>query len=482
MNNYNALIIDHSRPGRRGYTLRNTEVDQIDLSEVFGSDLLRKESAELPEVSEPEVVRHFTNLSKKNFAVDEGMYPLGSCTMKYNPKINEEVAALAGFNNVHPLQPISTVQGSLEVMYGLQNALKSISGMDQVSLLPSAGSQGELAGLMIIKAYLRENNQQYRNKIIIPDSSHGTNPASASMAGFETITIPSNENGTVDLQSLKNAVGEDTAGFMLTNPNTLGLFETDILEIAEIVHGVGGLLYYDGANMNANLGITRPGDMGFDVLHYNLHKTFATPHGGGGPGSGPIGVKEKLVDFLPGHYIEKTDDGYTFSDNPKHTIGKVRSFHGNFGVMLKAYSYILSMGSDGLVSASQLAVLNANYLKESLKEDYVLPIKSVCKHEFVLSGLIEANGASTLDIAKRMMDYGYHPMTIYFPLIVEEAMMIEPTETETKETLDGFIIALKEIAEEAKTSPEKLKEAPISTLVRRLDEVTAARKPILTWK
>ncbi len=482
MNNYNALIIDHSRPGRRGYTLRNTEVDQIDLSEVFGSDLLRKESAELPEVSEPEVVRHFTNLSKKNFAVDEGMYPLGSCTMKYNPKINEEVAALAGFNNVHPLQPMSTVQGSLEVMYGLQNALKSISGMDQVSLLPSAGSQGELAGLMIIKAYLRENNQQYRNKIIIPDSSHGTNPASATMAGFETITIPSNENGTVDLQALKDAVGEDTAGFMLTNPNTLGLFETDILEIAEIVHGVGGLLYYDGANMNANLGITRPGDMGFDVLHYNLHKTFATPHGGGGPGSGPIGVKEKLVDFLPGHYIEKTDDGYTFSDNPKHTIGKVRSFHGNFGVMLKAYSYILSMGSDGLVSASQLAVLNANYLKESLKEDYVLPIKSVCKHEFVLSGLIEANGASTLDIAKRMMDYGYHPMTIYFPLIVEEAMMIEPTETETKETLDGFIIALKEIAEEAKTSPEKLKEAPISTLVRRLDEVTAARKPILTWK
>ncbi|MCK5763949.1 MAG: aminomethyl-transferring glycine dehydrogenase subunit GcvPB [Clostridiales bacterium] len=482
MNNYNALIIDHSRPGRRGYTLRNTEVDQIDLSEVFGSDLLRKESAELPEVSEPEVVRHFTNLSKKNFAVDEGMYPLGSCTMKYNPKINEEVAALAGFNNIHPLQPMSTVQGSLEVMYGLQNALKSISGMDQVSLLPSAGSQGELAGLMIIKAYLRENNQQYRNKIIIPDSSHGTNPASASMAGFETITISSNENGTVDLQSLKNAVGEDTAGFMLTNPNTLGLFEKDILEIAEIVHGVGGLLYYDGANMNANLGITRPGDMGFDVLHYNLHKTFATPHGGGGPGSGPIGVKEKLVDFLPGHYIEKTDDGYTFSDNPKHTIGKVRSFHGNFGVMLKAYSYILSMGSDGLVSASQLAVLNANYLKESLKEDYVLPIKSVCKHEFVLSGLIEANGASTLDIAKRMMDYGYHPMTIYFPLIVEEAMMIEPTETETKETLDGFIIALKEIAEEAKTSPEKLKEAPISTLVRRLDEVTAARKPILTWK
>jgi glycine dehydrogenase subunit 2 len=482
MNNYNALIIDHSRPGRRGYTLRNTEVDQIDLSEVFGSDLLRKESAELPEVSEPEVVRHFTNLSKKNFAVDEGMYPLGSCTMKYNPKINEEVAALAGFNNVHPLQPISTVQGSLEVMYGLQNALKSISGMDQVSLLPSAGSQGELAGLMIIKAYLRENNQQNRNKIIIPDSSHGTNPASASMAGFETITIPSNENGTVDLQALKDAVGDDTAGFMLTNPNTLGLFETDIIEIAEIVHGVGGLLYYDGANMNANLGITRPGDMGFDVLHYNLHKTFATPHGGGGPGSGPIGVKEKLVDFLPGHYIEKTDDGYTFSDNPKHTIGKVRSFHGNFGVMLKAYSYILSMGSDGLVSASQLAVLNANYLKESLKEDYVLPIKSVCKHEFVLSGLIEANGASTLDIAKRMMDYGYHPMTIYFPLIVEEAMMIEPTETETKETLDGFIIALKEIAEEAKTSPEKLKEAPISTLVRRLDEVTAARKPILTWK
>ena len=482
MNNYNALIIDHSRPGRRGYTLRNTEVDQIDLSEVFGSDLLRKESAELPEVSEPEVVRHFTNLSKKNFAVDEGMYPLGSCTMKYNPKINEEVAALAGFNNIHPLQPMSTVQGSLEVMYGLQNALKSISGMDQVSLLPSAGSQGELAGLMIIKAYLRENNQQYRNKIIIPDSSHGTNPASASMAGFETITISSNENGTVDLQSLKNAVGEDTAGFMLTNPNTLGLFEKDILEIAEIVHGVGGLLYYDGATMNANLGITRPGDMGFDVLHYNLHKTFATPHGGGGPGSGPIGVKEKLVDFLPGHYIEKTDDGYTFSDNPKHTIGKVRSFHGNFGVMLKAYSYILSMGSDGLVSASQLAVLNANYLKESLKEDYVLPIKSVCKHEFVLSGLIEANGASTLDIAKRMMDYGYHPMTIYFPLIVEEAMMIEPTETETKETLDGFIIALKEIAEEAKTSPEKLKEAPISTLVRRLDEVTAARKPILTWK
>ncbi|MEA3424552.1 MAG: aminomethyl-transferring glycine dehydrogenase subunit GcvPB [Bacillota bacterium] len=482
MNNYNALMIEHSRPGRKGYTLRNTEVDQIDLSEVFGSDLLRKESAQLPEVSEPEVVRHFTNLSKKNFAVDEGMYPLGSCTMKYNPKINEEVAALSGFNNVHPLQPISTVQGSLEVMYGLQNALKSISGMDQVSLLPSAGSQGELTGLMIIKAYLRENNQQHRNKIIIPDAAHGTNPASSTMAGFEVLTIESNENGTVDLESLKAAVGEDTAGFMLTNPNTLGLFETNIIEIAKIVHEAGGLLYYDGANMNANLGITRPGDMGFDVMHFNLHKTFATPHGGGGPGSGPIGVKEKLMDFLPGHYIEKTDDEYAFSDIPKHTIGKVRSYHGNFGVVLKAYAYVLSMGSDGLVSASQLAVLNANYIKESLKDDYYLPIKSICKHEFVFSGLLESKDVSTLDIAKRMMDYGYHPPTIYFPLIVDQAMMIEPTETETKETLDMYIEALRKIAKEAKESPEILHEAPISTLVRRLDEVKAARKPVLTWK
>ncbi|MCD6435547.1 MAG: aminomethyl-transferring glycine dehydrogenase subunit GcvPB [Clostridiales bacterium] len=482
MNNYNALIIDHSRPGRKGYNLRKSEVEQVDLANVFGNDLLREEPAELPEVSEHEVVRHFTNLSMKNYGLDQGMYPLGSCTMKYNPKINEEVAALAGFNNIHPLQPISTVQGSLEVMYELQNALESVSGMDQVTLLPSAGSQGELTGLMIIKAYLKENNQQQRNKIIIPDSSHGTNPASASMAGFKTITIPSNENGTVDLEALKAVIGDDTAGFMLTNPNTLGLFEIDIVEIAKMVHDVGGLLYYDGANMNANMGITRPGDMGFDVLHYNLHKTFATPHGGGGPGSGAVGVKARLKDFLPGQFVEKTENGYKLSENPKHTIGKVRSFHGNFGVLLKAYSYILSMGSDGLVSASQLAVLNANYLKESLKDDYILPVKSVCKHEFVFSGLKEANGAHTLDIAKRMMDYGYHPMTIYFPLIVDQAMMIEPTETETKETLDDFIYALKEIAKEARETPEKLMEAPTTTLVRRLDEVTAARKPILTWK
>lgn len=449
---------------------------------MIPDSLLRDDEIDLPEVSEIDVVRHYTNISNKNYGVDTGFYPLGSCTMKYNPKINEDMAALGGFANLHPYQPEETVQGALELMYQLDRMLAEITGMERVTLQPAAGAHGELTGLMIMKAYHESRGDKKRNKIIVPDSAHGTNPASAAVAGFEIIEIESDKNGAVDLEKLKEVLSDEIAGLMLTNPSTLGLFEQNIKEIADLVHEAGGLLYYDGANANAIMGIVRPGDMGFDVIHLNLHKTFSTPHGGGGPGSGPVGVRKDLVKFLPVPMIEKKDDRFVLDYDRPDSIGKVKSFYGHFGVAIKAYAYILSMGAAGLKEVSQKAVLNANYIMNKLKKHYYLPIDQVCKHEFVLGGLKEdENHISTLDIAKRLLDYGYHPPTVYFPLIVSEAIMIEPTETESIETLDGFIDTMIKIAQEAKENPEMLKTAPHNTPVRRIDEAKAARNLVLKW-
>ncbi|AZR72903.1 glycine dehydrogenase (aminomethyl-transferring) [Anoxybacter fermentans] len=479
------LIFELSTPGRVGFSLPEDGFTGVEIDSYLDPDLLRKKEPNLPEVSEVDVVRHFTSLSRRNFGVDSGFYPLGSCTMKYNPKVNEDVSRYQGFALSHPYQPEETVQGNLKLLYKMDQMLQEITGMDRFSFQPAAGAHGELTGLMIIKAYHLHNGDKNRNEVIVPDSAHGTNPASAAMCGFKVVEVKSNENGLVDLKALKKAVSEKTAALMLTNPNTLGLFETDIIEIAEIVHNAGGLLYYDGANANAILGKARPGDMGFDVLHLNLHKTFGTPHGGGGPGSGPVGVKEKLIPFLPVPLIEKAEGKeyyYMDFDRPE-SIGKVKACYGNFTVIVKAFAYILAMGAEGLRLASEDAVLNANYLKEILKEYYELPYDRVCKHEFVLSGVKQKKqGASTLDIAKRLIDYKYHPPTIYFPLIVKEALMIEPTETESKETLDAFAEAMINIAREITEDPDKVTKAPLTTVVGRLDEVTAARRPILRWK
>jgi glycine dehydrogenase subunit 2 len=480
MKEYNKLIFEISKKGRISYNLPECDVETVLIDDIIPTNYLRYEDAKLPEVSEVDVVRHYTLLSNKNYGVDTGLYPLGSCTMKYNPKINEDMANLTGFTNLHPLQPENTVQGALKLMYELQEMLQEITGMDKVSLQPAAGSQGELTGLMIIKAFHNKNGDTHKNKIIIPDSAHGTNPASVTMAGFIPVEIKSNDKGTINLIELEKELDEEVAGLMLTNPNTLGLFEKDIVEIAKLVHKYGGLLYYDGANMNANLGITRPYDMGFDIVHLNLHKTFSTPHGGGGPGSGPVGVTEELKPYLPLPIVDKVDDSYKLIHDNETSIGAVKSFYGNFGVMVKAYTYILTMGTSGLKKVSQLAVLNANYMKEKLKQHYILPIDAVCKHEFVLAGLEDNKGnVTTLDVAKRLIDYGYHPPTIYFPLIIDNALMIEPTETESKESIDDFIEALIRIKEEAINNEKVLKNAPVNTPVRRLDEVTAARKPIL---
>ena len=483
MKKYDKLIFEISRNGRCAFSLPESDVRRVPLEDLIPSHLLTKEEADLPEVSEVDVVRHYTLLSNKNYGVDTGFYPLGSCTMKYNPKINEDMSSLDCFANLHPYQPEDTVQGALALMYELDNMLSEISGMTRVSLQPAAGAHGEMTGLMIIKAYHENRGDTKRTKIIVPDSAHGTNPASAAVVGFDIIEVKSAKDGTVDMQSLKEALSDEVAGLMLTNPNTLGLFEKNIKEIANLVHEAGGLLYYDGANMNAIMGIARPGDMGFDVIHYNLHKTFSTPHGGGGPGSGPVGVKEHLVEFLPVPIVEKSGDRYFLDYEKPLSIGKVKSFYGHFGIMIRAYTYILAMGAAGLREASQKAVLNANYMMIRLKDHYKLPIEEVCMHEFVLGGLEEeTNGVITLDIAKRLLDYGYHPPTIYFPLIVHEAMMIEPTETESRETLDEFIEALIKIAKEAKDDPNMLKEAPHNTAVRRIDEALAARSPILKWQ
>lgn len=477
------LIFEMTKEGRVGYSLPELDVPQVDLTELLGEEMVRDEFAELPEVSELDIMRHYTALSKRNHGVDSGFYPLGSCTMKYNPKINESVARFSGFANIHPLQEESTVQGAMELMYDLQEHLKEITGMDEVTLQPAAGAHGEWTGLMMIRAFHEANGDFNRTKVIVPDSAHGTNPASATVAGFETVTVKSNEHGLVDLEDLKRVVGDDTAALMLTNPNTLGLFEEDILEMASIIHQVGGKLYYDGANLNAVMSKARPGDMGFDVVHLNLHKTFTGPHGGGGPGSGPVGVSADLIPYLPKPILIKTDEGFTFDYDRPESIGRVKPFYGNFGINVRAYTYIRTMGPDGLKKVTEYAVLNANYMMRRLAPHFDLPYDRHCKHEFVLSGRRQKKlGVRTLDMAKRLLDFGYHPPTIYFPLNVEEGMMIEPTETESKETLDDFIDAMIQIAREVEENPEIVQNAPHTTVINRLDETKAARKPVLRYQ
>ncbi|MCY9660396.1 aminomethyl-transferring glycine dehydrogenase subunit GcvPB [Paenibacillus chondroitinus] len=479
-NDGKALIFEMSHPGRVAYSLPESDVPELDLNEVLPSKFQRKSAAELPEVYEVDVIRHYTALSRRNFGVDNGFYPLGSCTMKYNPKINEDVARFPGFAKIHPYQPEESLQGALELLYNLQKDLEAITGMDRVTLQPAAGAHGEWTGLMMIRSY-HESRGEKRTKVICPDSAHGTNPASATVAGFETITIKSNERGLVNLDELRKAVGPDTAALMLTNPNTLGLFEEQIVEIAEIVHAAGGLLYYDGANANAIMGITRPGDMGFDVVHLNLHKTMSTPHGGGGPGAGPVGVKEKLIPFLPTPLVAQKEDGsFYFDYNYPQSIGRVKGYYGNFGILVRAYTYIRTLGPEGLRKVSEFAVLNANYMLARLTPYFDVPHPRFCKHEFVLSGNRQKKlGVRTLDIAKRLLDFGYHPPTIYFPLSVEECIMIEPTETESKQTLDEFIDTMIAIAKEAEENPDIVKNAPYTTVVSRMDEALAARKPVL---
>ncbi|WP_017186703.1 aminomethyl-transferring glycine dehydrogenase subunit GcvPB [Alkalibacillus haloalkaliphilus] len=477
------VIFELSQEGRKGYHLPELDVEDINLDEEFSNEYIRQENPDLPEVSELQIMRHYTALSTRNHGVDSGFYPLGSCTMKYNPKINEDIARIPGFSMIHPYQEESSVQGALALMYDLQKSLSEITGMHSVTLQSAAGAQGEWTGLMMIRAFHEANGDHHRTKVIVPDSAHGTNPASATVAGFEAVTVKSNDQGLVDLEDLKRVVDENTAALMLTNPNTLGLFEEHILEMAEIVHEAGGRLYYDGANLNAIMGYTRPGDMGFDVVHLNLHKTFTGPHGGGGPGSGPVGVTEELAPYLPKPLISKRDTGeYYFDYDHPQSIGRIKPYYGNFGINVRAYTYIRSMGPDGLKQVSENAVLNANYMMRRLEQEFELPFSQHCKHEFVLSGKNQKKmGVRTLDVAKRLLDFGYHPPTIYFPLNVEEALMVEPTETEAKETLDEFVDAMIQISNEAKEDPEKVQEAPHTTVVDRMDETTAARKPVLRF-
>lgn len=471
------LIFELSRENRVGYSLPDNEIDYpLNLPGSF----LRTKPCNMPEVSELDVVRHFTNLSRKNYGVEQGFYPLGSCTMKYNPKINDEMAGLKKATSIHPLQPEGASQGSLEIYHNVVKGLCEVTGMEDFSLNPFAGAHGELIGLMIMKEYHLQRNDTKRTKVIVPDSAHGTNPASVTVCNMEAIEVKSNKDGRVSIEDLKSLLSDEVAGIMLTNPNTLGIFEKDILEIAKLVHECGGLLYYDGANLNSLLGVARPGDMGFDIIHLNLHKTFSTPHGGGGPGSGPVGVCKKLVDLLPNPQVKRKDDGYHFIDNPK-SIGRISGFYGNFLVYLRAYSYFLTLGQDQMKHIGPLAVLNANYIRASLKDVYQEINSAKCMHEVVFDGL-KSKSVRTLDVAKRLLDYGYHPPTIYFPLLYPESMMIEPTEVESKETLDGFIDAMLKIAQEAETDPEMVKHAPYNTIVRRLDEATAARKPILKFQ
>lgn len=481
MKYYDKLIFELSKPGRCGYSLPANPWEKG--TEEIPAALRRSEEANLPEVSELDVVRHYTNLSNMNFGVDTGFYPLGSCTMKYNPKINEEMAAMPGFKTLHPLQPDCTVQGALELYYNLNRSLSAITGMAEFTLNPFAGAQGELTGLMVIRQYHMQRGDLKRTKIIVPDSAHGTNPASAAVCGLEVVEVKSTPQGTIDIESLRPLLDDTIAGIMMTNPNTLGLFETEILEIAKLVHECGGLLYYDGANFNPLLGKVRPGDMGFDVLHLNLHKTFSTPHGGGGPGSGPVGVAAHLAEYLPNPRVTRSEDGMFHVTRNDVSCGQVSGFMGNFGVLIRAYTYILSLGKQHIRLAGPLATLNANYIKESLKDCYKLPIDTLCKHEFVFDGLLDkSTGITTLDVAKRLLDYGFHAPTIYFPLLFHQAIMIEPTETESKETLDGFIEIMRTIAKEAIEDPESLHTAPHTTPVRRLDETTAAKNPILNYK
>ena len=482
MKYYDKLIFDLSKEGRQGYSLPSRKWNAV-LADL-PAGLVRGEEPALPQVSELDAVRHYTNLSQMNFGVDSGFYPLGSCTMKYNPKINEEIAAHPGFAGVHPLQPDATVQGALWVYEQLAKSLSEITGMAEFTLNPFAGAHGELTGLMIIRQYHMARGDEKRTRVIVPDSAHGTNPASAAVCGLEIVQVKSKENGLVDVEDLKPLLDDTIAGIMMTNPNTLGLFEKDIKEIAALVHECGGLLYYDGANMNPLVGMVRPGDMGFDVLHLNLHKTFSTPHGGGGPGAGPVGVAAHLAPYLPVPKVVRGEDGLLHMVGADgEACGRVSGFMGNFGVLLRAFTYILMLGKENVKMVGPLAVLGANYIKESLKDCFELPIESVCKHEFVFDGLKDkSTEVTTLDVAKRLLDYGFHAPTIYFPLLFHQAIMIEPTETESKETLDGFIEIMKHIAAEAIEEPESLKTAPHTTPVRRLDETTAARQPILKYK
>ena len=485
-------IFERSREGRRAFTPPPLDVPEVPLSDLLPESAIRKEQAKLPEVSEPEIVRHYNRLSKKNFDLDSGFYPLGSCTMKHNPKLHERVAALPGHARLHPLQEPEHAQGALELMWRLQGALAEISGLPHVSLQPSAGSHGEQAGLLLTRAYHEERGQE-RHKVLTPDTAHGTNPATVTMSGYEVVKVGTAPDGGVDLDDLREKATEDVACLMLTNPNTLGLFDRNIREIASIVHDVGGTLYYDGANLNAVMGISRPGDMGFDIVHFNLHKTFTQPHGGGGPGSGPIAVSDRIEPYLPRPQVVRREGsngsaGPWFDldyDRPK-SIGRLRGFHGNFGVFVRSYAYICSLGADGLKEASETAVLNANYLKallarEGVAEYLPLAFDRHCMHEFVLSGrgAKKQLGITTLDIAKRLLDHEVHPPTVYFPLLVDEALMIEPTETEPKERLDHFADAVRSILEEAKNDPEVARNAPYTTPVRRLDEARAAKRPVV---
>lgn len=482
MNNklYGNLIFELSHSGRKGCTLPENKFGNYELPK----NLCREKDAELPECDELTVVRHYTNHSANNFGVNNGFYPLGSCTMKYNPVINEEMAALPQFTGLHPLQPIETCQGALEVYYNLQKSLAALTGLSEFTLNPFAGAHGELTGLMVIRAYHQKRGDVNRTKVIVPDSAHGTNPASAAVCGLDILEVKSTADGLVDVNDLKTLLETEApniAAMMMTNPNTLGLFEQQIPEIEKLIHDCGGLMYYDGANLNPMLGTSRPGDMGFDVMHINLHKTFSTPHGGGGPGSGPVGVCEKLVEFLPSPRVIKNGDKFTVDANANDI--SVGAFLGNFAVIVRAYTYILTLGKENIKMVGPLATLNANYIKEALKDVFELPIDGLCKHEFVFNGLKDkSTGVTTMDVAKRLLDYGYHAPTIYFPLLFHEALMVEPTENESLDTINGFIDVMRRIAEEAKSEPETVKSAPHNTPIGRVDDVLAAKNPILTYQ
>ncbi|MGK2907329.1 MAG: aminomethyl-transferring glycine dehydrogenase subunit GcvPB [Desulfuromonadales bacterium] len=469
------LLFEHSEPGRKGYSLSKLDVPATALP----AELCREEISGFPELSEVDVVRHFTRLSTWNYGVDSGFYPLGSCTMKYNPKVNEVAARIPGLASIHPATPAHLAQGTLELMYRLQGALAEVSGFARVTLQPAAGAQGELTGMLVIRAW-HEARGSKRSKVLIPDTAHGTNPATAALTGYDVVPLAS--DGVLTLEEVEAHMNDDVAALMVTNPNTLGLFETNIEAICKLVHERGGLVYCDGANLNALMGIARPGDMGIDVMHFNLHKTFSTPHGGGGPGAGPVGVTEALIPYLPGPGVERAGESYRLEAASADSVGRMMAFHGNVGVMVRAYAYIRSMGATGLRHASEMAVLNANYVRARLEGVYDLPYKSRSLHEVVFSDKNLEGGCHTLDVAKRLIDYGYHPPTIYFPLVVKGAIMIEPTETESQEVLDEFCDAMIAIAGEARDNPELLHQAPVRSRIRRLDETTAARKPKLKWE
>jgi len=474
------LIFEEGGKGRKGYSLPRWDIEEVEAKNIIPPHLLREELQGFPELSEVEVVRHFTRLSQWNYGVDSGLYPLGSCTMKYNPKVNEEIARM--FYHIHPYAPQDLTQGNLKLMHDLESFLAEITGMDSVSLQPAAGAHGEFTGMLMIKACL-QNRGEKRTKVLVPDTAHGTNPSSLTMASFQMVGVRSNEKGVIGPEQVAQQMDEDVAAIMVTNPNTLGLFEEHLKEIAQIVHSKGGFVYCDGANLNALMGIVKLGDLGVDLVHINLHKTFSTPHGGGGPGAGPVAINKELEPFLPIPVIEKDGEIYRLNENRPLSIGKIRAFYGNFGVLVRAYVYILSMGAEGLKRATEMAVLNANYLMKGLKGYYDLPYDRPCMHECVFTDkLQERNHVSTLDIAKRLIDYGFHPPTIYFPLVVKGALMIEPTESESKEGLDRFIQTMITIAEEARGNPDLLREAPRKVKTRRLDEVLAARKPKLRWR